>query len=150
MAHWIQCNFIQTTPTWADASCSIVSAAVGYGPGWNIIFDQDQLAKFEAERANEGERKKTISTLFDRLYGRPVEAPADAPAPAVPRAEPETEIAAELSAREAAYQREKSRELGIQIEMLNALKERAIEVARAKAYRRRLDDDDEELLGLTA
>ena len=23
MANWIQCNFIQTTPTWADATCNI-------------------------------------------------------------------------------------------------------------------------------
>ena len=146
MAQWMQCNFIQSSPTWADSVCSIPASPNLYGPGWNIIFDQDQLAKFEAERANEGKRKETISTLFDRLYGRQV----DAPAPAVPRAEPEEEISAELSAREAAYQREKSRELDIQIEMLNALKERAIEVARAKAYRRRLDDDDEELLGIIA
>lgn len=96
-----------------------------YGPGWNLIFDQDQLAKFEAERANEGKRKETISKLFDKIYGRAGEAPADAPAPSVAR-EPADEIGAEISAREAAYQRKQSRELGIQIEMLNALKERAI------------------------
>jgi len=25
MAQWMQCNFIQTTPTWADAACNITT-----------------------------------------------------------------------------------------------------------------------------
>ena len=31
MAQWMQCNFIQTTPEWADATCSVVFGRSGLG-----------------------------------------------------------------------------------------------------------------------
>ena len=31
MAQWMQCNFIQTTPEWADAACSVVFGRSGLG-----------------------------------------------------------------------------------------------------------------------
>lgn len=31
MANWIQCNFIQTSPEWADATCSVVPPYGGAG-----------------------------------------------------------------------------------------------------------------------
>ena len=117
--------------------------AVGYGPGWKIIFDQDTLAKWEKERRDEGGRKALIGNLFERIYGTPQEAEPDAPAPAVALAEVRRE-------KEAEFRQTRDKSVRAQVQILAALQERAQEMARLKAreYERAIDEDDEDILGM--
>ena len=57
MSQWMQCSFIQTTPTWADAVCSI-------HPDTHDGFDEDSHRKVKEEQR---EKDSAFNSARERL-----------------------------------------------------------------------------------
>ena len=71
MAQWMQCDFIQTTPTWADAACNISPADTHDGI-------DDETRKRVKERVRDEEksfksRRERLREVLERAWDGPQE-----------------------------------------------------------------------------
>ena len=131
MSQWMQCNFIQTVPQWADSSCNLPAPGGHFQP-------PDDTKRRKEERKREESRRETIALLFQHADDLP----------AAERLEVEA-IAERFSSAEIIGRIDYPALLA-QAELVSRLV--ALEQAREAAVmkRRADDDDDEEVLTMGA
>jgi hypothetical protein len=128
--NWIQCNFIQTTPTWADAACNI-SPDTHDGGDYDRRrkkHDAEQKERIRRYRRDREHLRDTIRAAFEARY------------------EPAVAALSPYMAQDMAAGPQTPIDYGALLTAASALRALADFEERMGARMREIDDDDDEVL----
>ncbi len=133
MAQWMQCDFIQTMPVWADAACNI-------GPDTHDGVDEDSHRRVKESQAKKDKAFKSARERLRELLERAWDGPQE-----------EAPIAAEVRAIAAPHvERLESGALRIDYDALDRHRKEllAFQDGLRQEYQRRvaLEQDDEDVM----